>query len=248
MILASAQFKPVEADIEYNLGIHSKLIDQAYSHYASLIVFPEMSLTGYIRELASNYAFTLNDTRLGTLRKQARDYQMTIIAGAPIKVDDKLFIGSFIIQPDNSIDVYIKHFLHGSEKMVFQPSNDFNPILNIEKQKFALAICYDIEVDDHIDRVCNLEVDNYIPSIFYSKKGIQKGHDRLAMVAKKNRMNVLMSNFCGDCYGIKSGGRSAFWNNKGELVEELDEDSQGLLIVEEVYEVWKGTAIFTNYE
>lgn len=248
MILSAAQFAPDNGNIEKNLGYHYNLVDLAYTHQVQLIVFPEMSITGYMREGAHELAFTLSDTRLGGLRKQARDYNMTIVVGAPIKVADQFFIGSFIIQPNNSVEIYTKHYLHKGEEIAFEPSKDFNPEIIKEGKKFAMAICYDIEVDDHIKMVCNINAEYYVSSIFYSKNGIQNGHDRLALVAGKHKMNVLMSNFCGKSYGIEAGGRSAFWNSNGELIEEMDDDSQGLLIVEQLQNKWKGTSIFTNYE
>lgn len=248
MILSAAQFAPEDGNIDKNLGFHYNLIDLAYTHQVQLIVFPELSITGYMREEALNHAFTLNDTRLGGLRKQARDYRMTIVVGAPVKVADKLFIGSFILQPDNTVEVYTKHFLHEGEDVAFEASKDFNPLINVNNKKFAMAICYDIEVDDHVNMVCDLKADCYMASIFYSKNGIQSGHDRLTNISGKHNMNVLMSNFCGASYGIEAGGRSAFWNSTGNLIDEMDEESQGLLIVEEKNDSWNGTTIYTNYE
>lgn len=248
MILSAAQFAPQDGNINKNLGHHHNLIDLAYTHNVQLIVFPEMSLTGYLRENAAEYAFTLNDTRLSGLRKQARDYQITIIAGAPIKIGDQLFIGSFVIQPNNSIDIYTKHYLHTGEEVAFQPSKDFNPEIEIDNAKFALAICYDLEVEEHVNMACAINSEFYVPSIFYSKNGIAEGHTTLAKHAKSKKLNILMSNFCGKSFGVEAGGRSAFWDSNGRLIEELDESSQGLLIVEKLNDTWKGTSIFTSYE
>ncbi|MNX49787.1 hypothetical protein D3C86_803980 [compost metagenome] len=45
-------------------------------------------------------------------------------------------------------------------------------------------------------------------------------------------MNVLMSNFVGESWGYPSAGQSAFWNNKGELVGQMNDSDSGLLLVE----------------
>jgi apolipoprotein N-acyltransferase len=68
MILASAQTKPKRGNIESNLNDHYNLIDLASQNQADLIVFPEMSITGYERENALDLAFAnLNDTDSGLL-------------------------------------------------------------------------------------------------------------------------------------------------------------------------------------
>jgi predicted amidohydrolase len=51
-------------------------------------------------------------------------------------------------------------------------------------------------------------------------------------------MNVLMANFGGDSYGCPSGGRSAFWNNKGELIAQMKDSGSGLLLVEKQDSNW----------
>jgi predicted amidohydrolase len=64
MILASAQTKPKRGDIKENLLDHYRLIELASEKGADLIVFPEMSMSGYEREKAGTLAFSENDPRL----------------------------------------------------------------------------------------------------------------------------------------------------------------------------------------
>ena len=56
-------------------------------------------------------------------------------------------------------------------------------------------------------------------------------------------MNVLMSNFCGQSWGRDSGGKSAFWDNGGKLIANLNETDPGLLIVENVDNTWRGNSL-----
>ena len=55
-----------------------------------LLIFPEMSLTGYEREEAKQLAFTPNDTRLEKLRQLSHDHNITLVVGAPIQIDDRI--------------------------------------------------------------------------------------------------------------------------------------------------------------
>ena len=67
MILASAQTKPKRGNFKGNLDDHYRLIKIASDKGADLIVFPEMSITGYEREKAHSLALSANDNRLDKL-------------------------------------------------------------------------------------------------------------------------------------------------------------------------------------
>ncbi|MHB8929250.1 MAG: carbon-nitrogen hydrolase family protein [Melioribacteraceae bacterium] len=172
MILASAQTKPKRGNINENLLDHYRLIDIAADKGVELIVFPEMSITGYERERAASLAFTQNDSRLDKLAKLAVDKKIIIIAGAPIRISFDLFIGGFIFQPDNSIIIYTKQFLHLDEENYFQSSFDYNPIIKLDNERISFAICADIDNPMHPQNAYKVDSSIYIASIFFSPKGI----------------------------------------------------------------------------
>ncbi|MNX47095.1 NAD synthetase [compost metagenome] len=238
MILAAAQTKPKRADIDSNLLDHYRLIELAAVNKANLIVFPELSITGYEREDAEKLAFSVNDARLNQLKKLAIENQITIIAGAPIKINSNLFIGEFIIAPDNSVSIYTKQFLHPGEEVAYQPSFDYNPIIELENERISFAICADIDHPLHPENANKNKTTIYIASIFFSPNGIPQAHQSLQSYASKHKMNVLMANFGGESYGSPSGGRSAFWNNKGELIAQMGDSDSGLLLVEHKNDSW----------
>lgn len=243
MILAAAQTKPTRGNIETNLLDHYSLIELAVQNKAQLIAFPEMSITGYERENAKELALKKEDSRLNHLKKLASENNITIIAGAPIEIESKLFIGEFVISPDNSVSIYTKQFLHEGEDEFFQPSFDYNPMLEIEKQKISFAICADIDNALHPENAKKKETDIYIASIFFSPNGIPNAYRDLQNYAEKHKMNVLMSNFSGESWGSPSAGQSAFWNSKGELVGQMNESDSGLLIVEKQNDNWKSKVL-----
>jgi predicted amidohydrolase len=240
MILVAAQTKPKRGDIDTNLLDHYRLVELAAINNANLIVFPELSITGYERENARQMAFSPNDSRLNQLRSLAVENQIIIIAGAPILIKSELFLGEFIILPDNSISIYTKQFLHTGEEVFYQSSFDYNPILEIEKEQISLAICADINNPLHPKNAKKNKVSIYIASIFFSPNGISEAHHSLQSYAKNHNMNVLMSNFSGESYGISSGGKSAFWDNKGKLISQMGDSDSGLLVIEQHGNDWIG--------
>jgi predicted amidohydrolase len=75
-----AQTKPVLGDFEANLRAHIALATEAADAGIDLIVFPELSLTGYyLRDLVPDIAVRLSDPRLAELRELSRT--VSIVAG-----------------------------------------------------------------------------------------------------------------------------------------------------------------------
>lgn len=243
MILAAAQTKPKRGNIASNLLDHYQLIELAAQNGAQLIVFPEMSITGYERENALDLAFAEDDYRIDHLKDLATDNTISIVAGAPILIENQLFIGEFIISPNDSVSIYTKQFLHEGEDQFFQSSFDNNPMLDIENQKISFAICADIDNPKHPENAKKNDADIYIASIFFSPNGIPNAYRDLQSYAEKHKMNVLMSNFSGESWGSPSAGRSAFWNNKGELIEQMNDSDSGLLLVEKQNDNWTSKII-----
>jgi predicted amidohydrolase len=238
MILASAQTKPKQGDIESNLIDHYRMIDLASKNNVDLIVFPEMSITGYEREKAKDLAFTVTDSRLDRLRQLSVDSKMILIVGAPIQSNDKLYIGAFILKPDHSISIYTKQYLHSGEEKFFDSSFDFNPLIDVNNEQFSIAICADIVNPKHAESANKNGVSLYIASIFFTPNGIADAHKMLSDYSRQYRMNVLMSNYCGQSWGFDSGGQSAFWDKNGDLITSLDKTVSGLLIVENANNKW----------
>lgn len=238
MKLASAQINCTVGEIEQNLKTHYTLIELAIKNKVDLILFPEMSIIGYCRKEASKYIFTEEDPRLNTLKEISKKGNIIIITGAPININEQLYIGSFIINPDGSTQIYTKQHLHKGEELFFNSSMNHNPIVKIKNVKISLAICADINNEKHPCQAQRNNCSIYLPSIFYSENGIEQGHKQLKKYAKKYSLNILMSNYSGELWGIKAGGKSTFWNSKGEVLKTLATNQTGLLIIQKKNDNW----------
>ncbi len=232
MKIAAAQIKPIDKNIEANIQNHLGMIELAAQQKVELILFPEMSLTGYEREKADDLSFTENDTRLSVLMEKSKQYQMYIVVGAPIKINSELFIGSFIFSPNKATKIYTKQFLHNGEELYFKAGYSLNPLIEWHGEKISLAICADISNPIHAENTSKVETTLYLASIFYTPNGINEAYTQLSAYAKKYAMNILMANYIGSSYSIEAAGKSAYWNKKGELVSQLNGEEENLLIVE----------------
>lgn len=232
MLIAASQTKPTRYNTEENIRQHLHFIEMAARHAVQLLVFPEMSLTGYELEAADELSFSREDARLEVFRAQAALHTMMIIAGAPVKIAGQLHIGSFVILPDGNTLLYTKQFLHTGEEQFFTPNFDYNPLIETANERISLAICADITNPAHPAHARSRNTTLYIASIFYTPGGIAEAYSQLGGYAKQHGMNILMANYGGASYALESAGQSAFWNAQGQMIGNIDDRHEGLLIVE----------------
>ncbi|MDF2472822.1 MAG: synthetase [Anaerocolumna sp.] len=242
-IYTVAQIKSFRENYTRNIEKHMEYIRLSAQYNSKIVIFPEMSLTGYDRERAGDQCFTKDDLRLECLRKASLDYSIVIVAGAPLLLKGHLYIASWVFTPTNDPQIYIKKYLHPGEELYFQSSMQYDPSIKLNDGQLSLAICYDIERDEHIECVKNKKSNYYAASIFYTRNGIQSGLNRLQNIAKENALTVLMSNYVGECWGLDAGGCSSIWSHNGELIISADSYSECLVVAENSDKVWKGKII-----
>lgn len=117
--LAAAQYPAAAANIACNLERHLEFVAQAAERQVQLLVFPELSLSGYELADAAELALTLGDPRLQPLAAAAQSHQMTIIVGAPLRSGQALHIAALIFPPNGAVAAYTKQHLHGAEQQRF---------------------------------------------------------------------------------------------------------------------------------
>lgn len=232
MKIAAAQTMPQDGNIQANMDTHLRLTLHAADNGARLIIFPEMSLIGYMRESAADWAFTQDDQRLQPLKRLSVEKDITIIAGAPLAIGNSLYIGALIISPDDTVSVYTKQFLHPGEEVFFESSFDYNPLLDLDGEKISIAICADVNNPLHPQYAHARQAGLYIAGIFFEPQSIDRLYRQLADYSARFNMKILMANYGGPSYALDAAGRSAFWNDSGELVAQLETTGEEVLIVE----------------
>jgi predicted amidohydrolase len=230
MKICVAQTRPAKGDIEKNLEQHLKLVDMSLAYGTDLIIFPELSITGYEPELAHDLAITHDDPRFDKLQTISDTADISIGIGAPVKTANGTGIGMVIFQPGLPRFTYHKKYLHDSE-IPFFVSGENSTITIGEQPGISPAICYEMSVPAHAENAFRHGATIYIASAVESITGIEKAYTRLARIAKQYGMTVLLSNCIGRTGIYDCPGGSAAWNNKGELVGQLDDEHEGLLIV-----------------
>ncbi len=229
MKICVVQTKPVKGDIQTNITHHKRLIELAASHAAELIIFPELSLTGYEPALAKELAIDLNDKRFDELQIMSDKKKMIIGAGMPVKNNDAVSIGMLLFQPNKKREVYFKKYLHADEYPFFVSGESLQG-LTADGNKIGLAICYELSVPQHAEDTFKNGATIYIASVAKTRKGTEKALERLSEIAKEYNVPVLYSNCVGICDGDEMAGQSFVWNSNGELQEQLNDSDEGILI------------------
>ena len=229
--IAAAQTVPHKGDIAKNTAQHLALIKQAAEEDVQVIIFPELSLTGYEPDLASSLAFQENDPQLIPFQAAAQQHQMIIVVGAPLYSPTGLHIASCALLPDGSSVWYTKHHLHQGEERFFQ-AGQRNPSLSSFGHQFSFAICADITHPTHPQLAAQAGAQCYLASVFLTPKGYSADIALLESYARQYQMTIVMANYGGPSGGFSSAGKSVIWSKTGTLLAMGKASGEDLVITE----------------
>ena len=233
MKICIAQTKPVSGDVNKNIDNLKKFAALAASHGADMIIFPELSLTGYEPTFAHQLATHKDDKRFQELQDISDSDKITIGAGMPLKAEEGVVIGMIMFQPHQPRQTYFKQHIHPDEEPYFV-SGMYQPVLT--ENKIGMAICYEISVPEHAEQAYKHGAKIYIASVAKTAAGVEKAIETLSDTAKKYSMTVVMSNCIGLNDGDECGGRASAWNNNGVLLGQLNDRDEGFIIFDTLTE------------
>jgi len=229
MKICAAQIKSVKGDVAVNIQHHKAFIRLAVEESAGMIVFPELSITGYEPSLAKELATTKEDERFDDLQQISDAKNIIICAGMPLKESDGIVIGMIVFQPNKPRETYVKQYLHADELPFFVEGQPTSPLM---QYNIALAICYELSVPEHSTGAHKNGAEIYITSVAKTATGMEKAIESLSTIAEKYAMLTVISNCVGYCDDFECGGRTSIWDNKGKLLGQLDDREEGLLIID----------------
>jgi len=243
MRIAAAQIPSVDGDINTNIQYHLQAITQAAQHQISMLIFPEMSLTGYLLKDAAQHAISVDDSRLDVFTDVAQKYEMTLAIGAPINTPDSkdIFIGLIIFHPNGNREQYKKMFLHGEENDYFMSGESAKVFQHME-HKIGLAICADTNHTEHPKLLANQHASIYAASVMFTASAYDVDAGALRSYSEQHNMLTLMANYNVESGGWPGTGKSAvYWAGK-ELIC-ADRTLNQLVIAEYNNGQWRGDLV-----
>ncbi|RRZ95843.1 carbon-nitrogen hydrolase family protein [Erwinia sp. 198] len=215
--IAAAQSGSRPGEIEWNIERHLAFVRQAAEHQVDLLLFPELSITGYELALASQLAMSIDDVRLNAFAEAATEYRMSIVTGVPLQDGDKIRLCALAFLPDGTRLAYFKRNLIEAEKPFFHPGQSV-PVFGYQHHHVAMAVCADISVEDYARDAAHRGANLYATSVLLSEKGYHKDCEYLARWSRKFNIAVLMANHALPTGGFDSAGQSAVWDENGQQV------------------------------
>jgi len=229
MRICVVQTKPVKGDIASNIVQHQRFIDLAIANRAGIVIFPELSVTGYEPTLALELGTSKDDPRFDVFQNLADQRKITIGIGAPTRHPAGIYISMVLFRPNTARETYSKKYIHSDEEAFFVSGQSSVGLIG-DENSIALAICYELSVPEHSAAAFRSGAKIYIASVAKTEEGVERACTTLAGIARRYSMTVLMSNCVGQCDNFVAAGRTSVWNDTGELQGQLNDTVEGFLV------------------
>ncbi|HZM83706.1 MAG TPA: carbon-nitrogen hydrolase family protein [Candidatus Limnocylindrales bacterium] len=212
--LAVAQPFIVANDVATNAHAHAALVKEAL---ARVVVFPELSLTGYELDApAPAPALAVDDARLEPLIEACRENGCVALAGAPVEGPH---IAMLAITGDGVTVAYRKQWLGDVEAQRFSPGPG-PAAIEVDGWRLGLAICKDTGVPRHASDTAALGIDAYLAgTVKYAHEAVPQA-ERAHRIATSHRVWVALASFAGPTGGgfTETAANSAIWSPDGTIV------------------------------
>ncbi len=145
--IAIAQINPKLGDLDANMRLYKENIRRATKEAADLLLFPELSLTGYyLRDTVPNVALTLNAAEMKTLKELSRE--LPFVAGLVEESADHRFFNSAVYFENGEIrhthrKVYLPTYGMFDEQRYFA-GGDRIRVFDSKFGRLALLVCEDL--------------------------------------------------------------------------------------------------------
>lgn len=146
MKLGLVSLNQIWEDKEENLLECEKYIKKASQENINLIIFPEMTLTGFSTNIIDTSEDEITSKSIEAFSNLANKYSVALIFGVVVKDDDKALNKSiFINSKGKLIGDYSKihPFRFAGEDKYFNGGNKLE-VVNFEDMNIGLTICYDV--------------------------------------------------------------------------------------------------------
>jgi predicted amidohydrolase len=222
--IAVAQPAVVAYDVAANAATHAKAIREAD---ARLVVFPEMSLTGYNLD---GPAVSCDDPRLAPIRQACADTGAVALVGAPIvEVDGRCYIATLLVDGAGVGVAYRKIHLHPPEDERFTPGSE-HVVIDLDGLRLGLAICRDASIAEHAAATVRAGAQIYVASTLNSPSDPRDA--RMHARATAHRIHVVLSCGAGPDGPVFGSGGSGFWRPDGTVITQAGESPGDMVIAD----------------
>lgn len=236
---ALAQISCQRGDKKANIQKIEEYAAKAKKHSAELVIFPELSLTGYtIRDELFDLAEEIPGPSTNAIEEIAKKHEIYIVFGMPElseKTQATIYNSAVLVGPEGYIGRYRK--MHLPTHSVFEEKRYFRQGYQIGAFKTALGkigliICYDIFFPE-VCRLTRLEGAKMIVCISASP-AVRKSFFETLTVARaiENAAFLAYVNLVGIEDGLQFWGGSRLIAPNGKLIAKAKYDEEDLVVGE----------------
>lgn len=148
--VATCQMNALLKKIDHNLDVHRRIIREAAEAGCSLIVFPEISVTGHAGtpEAHTGCEEAGSGPIYSALHKTAREHDVFVAYGFCEKAAGTVYNSHALVGPDGLIGVQRKCVASGDEYFYFRMGRSFH-VFDIGICRIGAVICYDSAFSEH---------------------------------------------------------------------------------------------------
>ncbi|MEM3616740.1 MAG: carbon-nitrogen hydrolase family protein [Candidatus Bathyarchaeia archaeon] len=241
-LTALAQISCQRGDKQANMQRIEEYVAKAKKHGAELVIFPELSLTGYtIRDELFGLAEKIPGPSTNALEKIARKHETYMVFGMPElsgKTQATIYNTAVLVGPEGYIGKYRK--MHLPTHSVFEEKRYFRQgyqagTFDTSIGKIGLIICYDIFFPE-VCRLTRLEGAQLIVCISASP-AVRKAFFETLTVARaiENAVFLAYVNLVGIEDGLQFWGGSRLIAPSGKIIAKAKYDEEDLVVGEVNY-------------
>ncbi len=224
MRIAVAQPTVVAYDVAANALTHASMIRAAG---ARLVVFPELSLTGYQLDAP---AVSCDDPRLAPIRQACADTGAAALAGAPVaEAGGRSYIATLLVDGAGVTVAYRKIHLHPPEDERFSPGPG-HVVLELDGLRLGLAVCRDASIAGHAAATVRAGAEVYVASTLNSAEDPRD--ERMHARATAHGIHVVLACGAGSDGPIFGSGGSGFWAPDGSVIAQAGADPGDLVVAD----------------
>jgi len=223
MKVAAAQISCELGDFDSNLCKIRDFAALAKKSGAQLVVFPEMSDTGYSMPVIQKYARAWKDGAVGELQTIAKENSIAIVSGISDRDGDSIFNAQVFVNANGKILAKYRktHLVTAApldERVCLSPGNEFVSS-KLDNFTIGLSICYDLRFPE---MARTLVAQHGVNVILNSSAWpvVRAKHLRILALARavENQSYFIIANRIGTDDGVTFCGSSVIVDPSGKIL------------------------------
>jgi len=231
MRVAVSQKKCLPGNIQVNISDCLNIIKAAREGEADLVVFPELSDTGYeLNNISSDVAGYKNESPLGAIQKAAVKSGIAVVAGLTELSEFGLYNTAVAIDKEGAVIARYRkiHLYTPNGEGVFTPGNE--PVLfEFMGFRFGVNICYDIRFPEFSRHLFRSGMNVLIVPTAWPFPRVEHWNLLTRARAIENQCYVIGANRVGTDAGFTFCGNSRIVDPHGVMVASASEDQEELI-------------------